>query len=317
MDLSPHLFPSRIVQRSGMRPFEWINTVDDTSPVTYLHKARNVVHPSAAGEEPEYDNTEDCCQCEQLSQCVDGQCACSCYTKAQHTRDGLVTKSPPLDAVITECNDNCSCTRWRGKQQCLNRVVQSAPVNPAHRLLVFHTGTRGWGALTLQPIPARQYVCEYVGEVISEALAESRSDKFLFSPDTKLITQGRFLLSSNLEPPSLDATQIGHIARFINHSCQPNCSVKQVLIEGREWLKPHFAFFANRHIAAGEELTINYSYSEEAMLRLFNGPCKCDHCEGRQDEDGAEVEAQHDADSGDERGRNATQNGSRKRQALG
>ena len=291
-DAAPRLFPSTTILAAGTRPFEWLNTVDCTSPLTYLHTAHHIAHPSARGEDVKYENLEECCDCTEATQCVDGQCACSRHTAAMHTRDGLkrrtqhgVTLPPPHNDLITECNENCRCARWRGKRRCLNRVVQSAPVNPQYRLLVFHTVDRGWGALTMKAIPARQYVCEYIGEVISDALAESRSDKYLFSTDPKLITGNRWQLTNFTEPPSIDATQVGHIARFINHSCAPNCCVYQVLIEQWEVQKPHFAFFSNRDIAAGEELTIDYSYTDEHKKRLFGGPCKCEYCEGKEERD--------------------------------
>ena len=319
--LSPHLFPSTTILAAGSRPFEWLNTVDSTSPLTYLHSSHHIVHPSARSEDPKWDNTEDCCDCAEATQCIDGKCNCARHTPAMHTRDGLqqrtlegFTLPPPYNAHITECNDNCKCSKWRRKP-CLNRVVQIAPVNPAHRLLVFHTGSRGWGALTLQAIPERQYVCEYIGELISDALAESRSDKFLFTPDARLITNNEWTLGANLEPPTIDATQVGHIARFINHSCAPNCSVYQVLLDGRDPLKPHFAFFSREHIAAGDELTINYAYSEADMQRLFGGPCRCEHCvSGKQNEAESAVIR---AGSVGGRGRSRKSSGGSKRRAPG
>lgn len=303
-----------------MQPFEWVNTVDRTSPLTYMHCSKNIVHPSGVSHEPPHDNSEDCCDCRESTQCVDGQCACARHTQAMHSRDGLrrrtssgMTSPPPHNVFITECNSNCSCHKWR-RRTCLNRVVQRAPVNPNYRLLVFHTGERGWGALALQSIPAHQYVCEYIGEVISDTLAETRSDKFLFSGDARLITNNEWQLP--YDPPTIDATQVGHVARFINHSCAPNCSVYQVLLDGRDLFKPHFAFFSNRDIAAGQELTIDYAYTEEHKKRLFGGPCKCEQCATRE-RDGGEVEAVGRAVSDGGRRWNATENGGRKRRAPG
>ena len=323
-DLSPQLFPSTTVLVAGQRPFEWLNTVDCTSPLDYLHSSHNIVHPSARCEEFKYDNKEDSCDCDQPTQCMQ-DCPCSRYTEAMHTRDGLrrrtangatIPPPPAHSAIITECNDNCRCARWRKPTRCLNRVVQSAPVNPLHSLLVFRTADRGWGALALRPIPARSYVCEYIGELISDTLAESRSDKYLFSSDPKLITGDRWVLSSSVEPPTIDATQVGHIARFINHSCAPNCSVYQVMLDGREPLKPHFAFFSIRDIAAGEELTIDYSYPLEHRQRLFGGPCRCGHCDGKEaDASSANREEAAASDSG--RGRSGAEGGSSKKRAAG
>jgi len=53
-------------------------------------------------------------------------------------------------------------------------------------------------------------------------------------------------------------------ARFINHSCEPNCDA--VCVEGRVWI------VARRDIAAGEELSFNYGYDYE---NFREHPCRC------------------------------------------
>lgn len=54
----------------------------------------------------------------------------------------------------------------------------------------------------------------------------------------------------------IDATK-GSIARFINHSCDPNCTMEQWIVNG----KPRMALFAGDHgIMTGEELTYDYNY---------------------------------------------------------
>lgn len=58
----------------------------------------------------------------------------------------------------------------------------------------------------------------------------------------------------------IDATQAGGMARYINHSCAPNCASAQVSVDGRL----HLGIFAARAIAQGEELT--YDYKVRAQL---------------------------------------------------
>ena len=52
----------------------------------------------------------------------------------------------------------------------------------------------------------------------------------------------------------VDATRAGGLARFINHSCGPNCLALTCVVDGR----PHLGIFAGRDIAAGEELCYDY-----------------------------------------------------------
>lgn len=53
----------------------------------------------------------------------------------------------------------------------------------------------------------------------------------------------------------VDATQRGNIARFINHSCDPNCEMQKWIVNGYYRL----GIFAKKKIEEGEELTYNYS----------------------------------------------------------
>ena len=54
----------------------------------------------------------------------------------------------------------------------------------------------------------------------------------------------------------IDATR-GSIARFVNHSCEPNCRMEKWTVAG----KPRMALFAgDRGIMTGEELTYDYNF---------------------------------------------------------
>ncbi|ROT63450.1 trithorax [Penaeus vannamei] len=65
----------------------------------------------------------------------------------------------------------------------------------------------------------------------------------------------------------IDATMHGNAARFINHSCDPNCYSRVVDILG----KKHIIIFALRRILRGEELTYDYKFPiEEDKI-----PCTC------------------------------------------
>ncbi|CAM8878667.1 unnamed protein product [Rhodiola kirilowii] len=65
----------------------------------------------------------------------------------------------------------------------------------------------------------------------------------------------------------VDATKRGGIARFINHSCEPNCYTKIISVDGQKKI----FIYAKRHIAVGEEITYNYKFPlEEKKI-----PCHC------------------------------------------
>jgi euchromatic histone-lysine N-methyltransferase len=56
------------------------------------------------------------------------------------------------------------------------------------RLQVFRTKGKGWGVRALRDIPKGTFVCEYVGEIISDSEADRREDdSYLFDLDNKVI----------------------------------------------------------------------------------------------------------------------------------
>lgn len=110
----------------------------------------------------------------------------------------------------------------------------------------------GTGGFARQNIPAGTRVIEYVGEKISkqESLARcERNNEYIFA------------LSDECD---LDGNVNWNPARFLNHSCAPNCEAQ--LEVGRIWL------VALRDIGAGEELTFNYGYDLEDYREH---PCGC------------------------------------------
>ena len=75
-------------------------------------------------------------------------------------------------------------------------------------------------------------------------------------------------------PFVIDATMMGNAARFINHSCDPNCESRLCYIEGQ----PKIIIFALRHIEPGEELCYDYKFEcDEDRV-----PCQCQaaNCKG-------------------------------------
>lgn len=81
--------------------------------------------------------------------------------------------------MIFECNDACNCNTIL----CGNRVIQRGSMQ---RVEVFRTRDRGWGVRSLRLIPKGTFVCEYVGEILTDADAEQREDdSFLFDLDNR------------------------------------------------------------------------------------------------------------------------------------
>ncbi|GKV33320.1 hypothetical protein SLEP1_g41844 [Rubroshorea leprosula] len=118
-----------------------------------------------------------------------------------------------------------------------------------------------WGLIASEPIEAEDFVIEYVGELIRPRISDIRERHY-----EKMGIGSSYLFRLD-DGYVVDATKRGGIARFINHSCEPNCYTKVISVEGQKKI----FIYAKRHIAAGEEITYNYKFPlEEKKI-----PCNC------------------------------------------
>ncbi|KAH9694158.1 Histone-lysine N-methyltransferase ATXR7 [Citrus sinensis] len=123
-----------------------------------------------------------------------------------------------------------------------------------------------WGLVALEPIEAEDFVIEYVGELIRLKISDIRECRY-----EKMGIGSSYLFRLD-DGYVVDATKRGGIARFINHSCNPNCYTKVISVEGQKKI----FIYAKRHIAAGEEITYNYKFPlEEKKIPCYCGSKKC------------------------------------------
>jgi SET domain-containing protein len=111
----------------------------------------------------------------------------------------------------------------------------------------------GLGLFTFSPIKKGACVIEYVGPVISAEEELTSNSLYLFEITKKITIDGR--ARTNL-------------ARYINHSCRPNCEV--------EIYKRRVYVMAIKNIKPGEELT--YDYGKEYFNEHIKGRCRCPKC---------------------------------------
>jgi SET domain-containing protein len=129
----------------------------------------------------------------------------------------------------------------------------------------------GKGAFAVRPIRKGERIVEYLGERVSHAVADERYD------DHKGGVHHTFLFSVNRNVV-IDASVNGNEARFINHSCDPNC--ESVIEGGRVFIE------ARRPIRTGAELTYDYAYTrdgsetEEEEAGLYGCRCGAKSCRG-------------------------------------
>ena len=139
-------------------------------------------------------------------------------------------------------------TEWNG-----TGVAEGDAVICETEWIVFRRSRiHGTGGFARRVIPAGQRLIEYVGEKITkaESLRRCEADNaYIFTVD---------------EEHDLDGNVPWNPARFLNHSCAPNCEA--------EWDDRRIWIVTLREIAPGEELTFNYGYDLEDYREH---PCRC------------------------------------------
>jgi len=114
----------------------------------------------------------------------------------------------------------------------------------------------GVGLSTTIPLKRGARVIEYTGEKITTEEADRRGGKYIFTLNRKW---------------TIDGKGRENLARYINHSCKPNCCAEVNTAE------THIYIFARRAIAQGEELTYNYGKDHfNAYIKPLG--CRCTAC---------------------------------------
>ena len=120
---------------------------------------------------------------------------------------------------------------------------------------MIRVGVSGWagqGLFATQPIAVGRRILSYQGERISKEESARRrlaGNNYIFHLDYAY---------------DIDGSGLENTARYVNHSCDPNCRVE--LSKGEIWI------VADRDLQEGEELSFNYGYDLSEYERF---PCAC------------------------------------------
>jgi SET domain-containing protein len=131
----------------------------------------------------------------------------------------------------------------------------SGPVIPP-RLLRRRSRLHGFGVFAAEPINKNTRIVDYAGELIPNRKSGAREARYL--------KQGCIWVFRVNRAWSRDAAVGGNIARFVNHSCEPNCWIDVDVRTKTIWIR------ASRAIRRGEELTYDYATVGDHTI-----PCRC------------------------------------------
>ncbi|XP_009617091.1 histone-lysine N-methyltransferase ASHH3 [Nicotiana tabacum] len=142
----------------------------------------------------------------------------------------------------SSCSSGCKCG-----SACLNKPFHQRPVK---KMKIVMTEKCGSGIEAGEDIKRKEFVIEYVGEVIDDKTCEERLWKMKHSGETN------FYLCEINRDMVIDATYKGNKSRYINHSCCPNTEMQKWLMDG----ETRIGIFATRDIKKGEHLTYDYQF---------------------------------------------------------
>ena len=147
---------------------------------------------------------------------------------------------------------------------CGNRQAQNGESASVVLLEPDKTGGKGWGLSTTNKLRAEEYLLEYIGEVITADEHARRTMEHIRTNPNDHSTYAAHLRGNLI----IDARWKGNMARYINHSCNPNCELRKREVKGL----PCAMIVATRTVGAGEELLMNYNLSTMESSRFL---CLC------------------------------------------
>ncbi|KAI5424894.1 hypothetical protein KIW84_030901, partial [Lathyrus oleraceus] len=205
------------------------------------------------------------CSCVNNGFCCEKYCGCSKLCNKRfggcHCNKGQCkTRKCPCFAARRECDPDVCRNCWvscgdnllgesshREEYQCENMVFL---LKKKQKVLLARSDVVGWGVFIKNPVNKDEFIGEYTGEILTQKEGDKRG-KVYDNADFS------FLFNLNNEY-CLDAYRKGNKLKFANHSKNPNCYAKLMVVAGDH----RMGIFAKERIEAGEELFVDYNYDK-------------------------------------------------------
>ncbi|KAJ8566869.1 hypothetical protein K7X08_019077 [Anisodus acutangulus] len=257
-------------------PIPATNLVDDppVAPTGFTY-SRDIIYAKGI----KFPSAPTGCNCR--GSCLDPRvCSCAKLNGSDFPyvhKDGGRLIEPK--AVVFECGPNCGCG-----PACVNRTSQKGL---RYRLEVFRTPNKGWGVRSWDYIPSGATICEYIGFLKkTDQIDPAADNNYVFDIDCLQTMKGLDGRERRLGEVSLpgywqkdvekasdggpeyciDAVSVGNVARFINHSCQPNLFVQCVLSTHHDIGLARVVLMAADNIPPLQELTYDYGYILDSVM---------------------------------------------------
>ncbi|CAN6449553.1 unnamed protein product [Victoria cruziana] len=207
------------------------------------------------------------CSCLRNGTCCEKYCGCpkSCKNRFRGchcAKSQCRSRQCPCFAADRECDPDVCRNCWVGcgdgtlggppqrgdNYECRNMKLL---LKQQQKVLLGRSDVSGWGAFLKNSVNKHEYLGEYTGELISHREADKRgkiydreNSSFLFNLNDQFV---------------LDAYRKGDKLKFANHSPDPNCYAKVIMVAGDH----RVGIFAKERICGGEELFYDYRYEPD------------------------------------------------------
>lgn len=187
------------------------------------------------------------------------QMTCDCHENWDPTSQKNLACDDDSDCINRLTSVECTNKYGTCGKDCQNQRFQKKQYAS---VAVFQTEMKGYGLRAEKDIPDSLFIYEYTGEVIDEEAFRKRMVQY----DEKNIKHFYFMMLK--QDSFIDATRKGSLARFCNHSCNPNAYVDKWVVGE----KLRMGIFAKRTIKRGEEITFDYNVDRYGAQKQ---PCYC------------------------------------------
>ncbi len=138
--------------------------------------------------------------------------------------------------------------------------------------IVKKSKVHGTGVFASENIKKGTRIIEYIGDKVSKKEGDLRSEKRIKRYLNSKVTGSVYIFELN-KRYDIDGSPRYNKARYINHSCSPNCEVE--ITNGHIWIK------SIKRILKNQELTYDYGYDfDEEDYKDHKCNCKSSNCIG-------------------------------------
>lgn len=204
----------------------------------------------------------------------------TCDEYACHNAATSVVCYPRASWYGESIESNCSLGAQTHKCNNTDMLYLREGLNPIRLHIRSYGPLLGKGLESFGFIPSGRFIMQYVGyvfdsselddQVIEDQVAYRRTLSRMSEEERAAAPTQQHYIVAMRRNLYINARMLGNAARFINHSCDPNCEMVHKIVVGL----PCIAIFAKKNIRPGEQLTFDYDFDRRG-LHARNMACKC------------------------------------------